>query len=66
MKIELTAEQRIALEAQHRQSRERHVCDRIRCVLLSAQGWSTTMIAESQLIHETTVLRHLKDLSATQ
>lgn len=30
-------------------------------MLLSAQGWSTTMIAQSQLIHETTVLRHIAD-----
>ena len=61
MNIELTAEQRSALEAQHRKCRDRRVCDRIRCVLLSAQGWSTSMIAQSQLIHETTVLRHIAD-----
>lgn len=58
---ELSPKQIAALEAQHRQSRDRRVCDRIRCVLLSAQGWSTAMIAHSQLIHETTVLRHIAD-----
>lgn len=61
MNVELSPEQIKALEALHRQSRDRRVCDRIRCVLLSAQGWSTTMIAQSQLIHETTVLRHIAD-----
>lgn len=61
MNIRLSPEQIAALEAQHRQCRDRRVCDRIRCVLLSAQGWSTTMIAQSQLIHETTVLRHIAD-----
>ncbi|WP_391575284.1 helix-turn-helix domain-containing protein, partial [Serratia ficaria] len=61
MNIRLSPEQIAALEAQHRHSRDRRVCDRIRCVLLSAQGWSTTMIAQSQLIHETTVLRHIAD-----
>lgn len=61
MNIELTVEQRSALEAQHHKCRDRRVCDRIRCVLLSAQGWSTAMIAQSQLIHETTVLRHIAD-----
>lgn len=61
MNIRLSPEQISALEAQHRQSRDRRVCDRIRCVLLSAQGWSTAMIAQSQLIHETTVLRHIAD-----
>lgn len=61
MNIRLSPEQIAALEAQHRQRRDRRVCDRIRCVLLSAQGWSTAMIAQSQLIHETTVLRHIAD-----
>lgn len=61
MNVKLTSAQIASLEAQHRQSRDRRVCDRIRCVLLSAQGWSPAMIAQSQLIHETTVLRHLSD-----
>lgn len=61
MNIELTIEQKRALEAQHRKCRDRRVCDRIRCVLLSAQGWSAAVIAQSQLIHETTVLRHIAD-----
>ncbi len=61
MKIELTADQKITLEAQHRQSHDRRVCDRIRCVLLSADGWTPPMIAHSQLINETTVRRHLTD-----
>lgn len=61
MKIELTAEQTFALEVQHRTSKDHRVRDRIRCVLLSADGWTTQMIAQSQLIDKTTVLRHLKD-----
>lgn len=35
--------------------------DRIRCVLLVADGWTVAMIARSQLIDETTVRRHLND-----
>lgn len=61
MKIELTDNQIRAFEAQHRHSRDRRICDRIRCVLLSAQGWSVAMIATSQLINEMTVRRHLLD-----
>ena len=61
MKIELTAKQKIALEELQRQSRDHHVRDRIRCVLLSSEGWSPPMIAQSQRIHETTVRRHLND-----
>lgn len=59
MNVELNPEQKRALEAQHRKCRDRRVCDRIRCVLLSAEGWSASMIAKSQLIDETTVRRHL-------
>lgn len=61
MKIELTVEQKCALEAQHRQNRDRRICDRIRCVLLSAEDWSPRMIAQSQRIDETTVRGHLND-----
>lgn len=61
MKVELTTEQKVALENLQRQSRDHHVRDRIRCVLLSSEGWSTAMIAQSQCIHETTVLRHISD-----
>lgn len=61
MKVELTAKQKAALEHLQHQSRDHHVRDRIRCVLLSSEGWSTAMIAQSQRIHETTVRRHLND-----
>lgn len=30
-------------------------------MILSALGWSISMIAPSHLIHETTVLRHIED-----
>lgn len=46
MNIRLSPEQIAALEAQHRQDRDRRVCDRFFCVLLAGQGWSTAMIAQ--------------------
>lgn len=61
MKIHLTSEQRIALEMLHKSSRDCRMRDRIRCVLLAADDWTTAMIAKSQLIDETTVRRHLHD-----
>jgi transposase len=61
MNIELTLKQKMALEELQQRSRDHHVRDRIRCVLLSSEGWSTVMIAQSQRIHETTVRRHLND-----
>jgi hypothetical protein len=62
MKIELTAKQKIALEEPQRQSRDHNVRDRIRCVLLSSEGWSPLMTAQSQHIHETMVRRHLNPI----
>ncbi|MFC0181033.1 IS630 family transposase, partial [Thorsellia kenyensis] len=59
--MKLTAEQRANLKAQHKMTHDQRICDRIRCVLLADDGWSAKSIAESQLIHETTVLRHIKD-----
>ncbi|HGJ5881906.1 helix-turn-helix domain-containing protein, partial [Arsenophonus sp.] len=61
MNINLTQEQKLKLRNLHRKSRDRLVCDRIRCVLLCTDGWTPEMIADSQLIHETTVRRHLND-----
>jgi transposase len=49
------------LKLLHKSSRDSRVCDRIRCVLLAADGWNASMIAKSQLIDETTVRRHLND-----
>lgn len=51
MNVERTTEQKIPLEELQRQSRVR---DRVRCVLLSSEGWSTAMIAQSQRIHRRT------------
>ncbi|WP_071985817.1 helix-turn-helix domain-containing protein [Serratia symbiotica] len=61
MNIYLTEEQKRNLRNLHMASRDHHVRDRIRCVLLYADGWTSEMIARSQLIHETTVCRHLND-----
>lgn len=61
MNVVLDDKQKMALEELQQRSRNHHVRDRIRCVLLSSEGWSTAMIAQSQRIHETTVRRHLND-----
>lgn len=61
MNIEPTTEQKTALEVPESQSRGHHVRDSVCCVLLSSEGSSTVMIAQSQRIHQTTVRRHLTD-----
>ncbi len=60
MNIHLTEEQKIDLEAQHKQERDRKVGDRIKAILLSSEGWSQSHIAQALRIHETTVATHIK------
>lgn len=50
MKVELTTEQKVALESLQRQSRDHHVRDRIRCVLLSSEGWSTAAFFKTVVV----------------
>jgi len=61
MKIQLSKEDKIRLEKQHRKERNSRVCDRIKAVLLSSEGWTQCQIAQALRIHETTVANHLDD-----
>lgn len=61
MKTSLTDSQKQELEIQHDKTRDGRVRDRIKAVLLASEGWSSAMISQALRIHETTVLRHLKD-----
>ncbi len=61
MNIQLTLDEKIKLEAQHKKERNSKACDRIKAVLLSSEGWSQSQIAQALRIHETTVTTHLKD-----
>lgn len=54
------------LEKQHRQERDRRLCDRIKAVLLSSEGWSVPKIAQALRIHETSVKRHLDDFHSSK
>lgn len=60
----LTAEQKCNLEALHDQTRDGRVRDRIKAVLLRSEGWSTAMIAQALRLHETSIIRHIKDYYA--
>lgn len=61
MKMTLAQKKKQELESQHDKTRDGRVRDRIKAVLLASEGWSTSMISQALRIHETTVLRHLKD-----
>ncbi len=61
MKVSLTDNQKQKLEIQHDKARDGRIRDRIKAVLLTSEGWKTAMISQALRIHETTVLRHIKD-----
>jgi transposase len=66
MKIELTSEAKTQLERHHRTERDGRVRDRIKAVLLKAEGWSLLQIAQALRIHEETVRTHLNEYQASQ
>ena len=61
MRIELTIKEKEELESQHRKERDRRVADRIKAVLLNAEGWTQKQIAQALRIRYETVQDHLND-----
>lgn len=64
MKIDLTASIRGSLEKQHKKERDKRIADRIKAVLLCAEGWTQTQIAQALRIDRDTVYKHLCDYVA--
>jgi len=61
MKIQLSKNQKIDLEAQHKKERNSKISDRIKAVLLSGESWNNAQIAQALRIHETTVATHIEE-----
>ena len=66
MKIVLTPEEQVNLETRHRRERDGRIKDRIKAVLLSAEGWSQVMISQALRIRVETVHDHLTDYQKNQ
>lgn len=61
MKIFITDQQKAELERLHDSSRDKRVCDRIKAILLTSEGWSSAMIAQALRLHQTTVDHHISE-----
>ena len=61
MKQFLSSDERERLKAQHRLERDKRVCDRIKAVLLSDDGWSLEKIAHALLLSEDAIKQHLHE-----
>jgi transposase len=59
--IILTKEQREELVAQHKSERDRRICDRIKAVLMCADGYTYTEIAKVLLLTHEAIRKHIKD-----
>ena len=60
----LSDTQRLDLKIQHKQERDKRVCDRIKAILLYDKGWSPQQIAEALLISDQAVRNHVEDYKA--
>src|ERR1700733_7384402 len=61
MKVVLSTKEKEELDLQHSKERDRRVADRIKAVLLNAEGWTQKQIAQALRIRYETVQDHLND-----
>lgn len=66
MKDFLTLEERNRLRAQHKQERDKRICDRIKAILLADKGWTFRQIAEALLLSDQAISQHLEDYLQSQ
>ena len=57
--IFLSDAERAQLRAQHKQERDKRICDRIKAVLLYDKGWTIAAIAEALLLSEDAIREHI-------
>ena len=66
MKHFLSTQERNKLQSQHRLERDKRVCDRIKAVLLSDEGWDFREIAHVLLLSDEAVRLHIQDYQESQ
>lgn len=66
MQNPLSKEERDNLIAQHKQERDKRVCDRIKAVLLFDEGWNCEEIAHVLLLSDEAVRQHINDFQKSQ
>jgi len=57
----LTEQEREQLRFQHKRERDKRICDRIKAILLSDEGWTPQQIAKVLLITDQAVRNHIDD-----
>lgn len=62
----LTEQERVQLKLQHKQERDKRVCDRIKAVLLYDKGWPYEQIAEVLLLTGSAISSHIEDYETSR
>lgn len=62
----LSLEEREELKLQHKQERDKRVCDRIKAILLRDKGWSYEEIAAALLLTDETIRQHVIEYKASK
>ena len=62
----LTDRERIQLKTQHKKERDKRICDRIKAIILSDEGWTPQQIAKFLLISDQAVREHVHEYKASQ
>ena len=52
---------RLQLRSQHKKERDKRVCDRIKAILLSDEGWSPQQISHVLLLSDEAIRQHILD-----
>ena len=64
--ILLSTEEKQSLEIQHKRQRDSRICDRIKAVLLSSEGWTQRQISQALRISPDTIHDHLEAYTHSQ
>jgi transposase len=62
----LSPEERNKLKLQHKQERDKRICDRIKAVLLADEGWTFQQIAKVLLLSDEAISQQVQDYLASQ
>jgi len=61
MKNFLSQSEKKLLKRQHKQERDKRICDRIKAVLLYDKGWTLMQISEALLLSDNAVRQHIRE-----
>jgi len=62
----LSEKEKVQLKIQHKEERDKRICDRIKAILLYDEGWSTREITRVLLITEESIRNHIEDYKTIQ